>query len=480
MDEQFDKQLKDRIKEMFDDYEDTFADEGWLLLRKKFPGEQKRRRLAWIWWGAAAAILLIFLGVGIWLFNDSKQPEKFSLKPKKVSPSQTIAATPNNDSANKTRQANTSVPPNPAGIKAASQVATTVNQVKNQPTINNKITSAKKTGLFAADSNAQKRLIAKKPVVQHKNITTTPAKQLAANGDESAATGPVTGNTSPVASNALAANTNPGAVNANPAAPAVKPNTVTQAVVTPAPTQPRTLANVIAEEQKAMNQKATEEIKRDKKVHYGVYATTFFNYAKGSSNQVNAGAGFTAEISLTTHLKLVTGMAIAQNSLSYDSGPPQVYTASPALVPASFSAAAYSVNYVVSAPSFKDYNASLIGLDVPVNLKYVFNPQKSDTYFSAGVSSGMFINESYTYQYNYPALASASLQQPQDQTSSKNFNDVYLAKTLNVAFGVGYPIGRNHLVIEPFLKYPLQGLGAQDIRFGAGGINLKFNFKAGK
>jgi hypothetical protein len=52
---------------------------------------------------------------------------------------------------------------------------------------------------------------------------------------------------------------------------------------------------------------------------------------------------------------------------------------------------------------------------------------------------------------------------------------------LNVSFGMGYPLGKsNRLIIEPFLKYPLDGLGAQQIRFGAGGLNLKINFKGTK
>jgi hypothetical protein len=46
---------------------------------------------------------------------------------------------------------------------------------------------------------------------------------------------------------------------------------------------------------------------------------------------------------------------------------------------------------------------------------------------------------------------------------------------------MGYPLGKsNRLIIEPFLKYPLAGLGAQQIHFGAGGLNLKINFKASK
>ena len=63
MDEQFDNDLKNRIKEVFENFEDSSANEGWLLLRKKFPAEQSRRPLTWLWWGAAAAILLLFLGL---------------------------------------------------------------------------------------------------------------------------------------------------------------------------------------------------------------------------------------------------------------------------------------------------------------------------------------------------------------------------------------------------------------------------------
>jgi len=172
-------------------------------------------------------------------------------------------------------------------------------------------------------------------------------------------------------------------------------------------------------------------------------------------------------------------MAIAQNSLSYTSQPPQfggqnfavsAYTISSQNTAANTAIASYA------APAFKDYNAQLVGLDIPVNLKYEFNPQKNDSYFAVGLSSGTFINESYTYQYNYTGNNI-----PQAQTTSSSFSNFYFAKTLNVSFGLGYSINKtNRLIIEPFLKYPLQGLGEQQIRFGAGGINLKFDFQSSK
>ena len=64
MDDQLDNDLKKRIREVFENFGDTSADDGWLKLRKKFPEEERNRRaFAWIWWGAAAAVFFLFFGI---------------------------------------------------------------------------------------------------------------------------------------------------------------------------------------------------------------------------------------------------------------------------------------------------------------------------------------------------------------------------------------------------------------------------------
>ncbi|OIQ68572.1 hypothetical protein GALL_498330 [mine drainage metagenome] len=252
-------------------------------------------------------------------------------------------------------------------------------------------------------------------------------------------------------------------------------------------TPSKSIASMFVQEDQPVNKK----IDGEKKVHFGVYAATYFNYAKGSGNQANLGAGVTSEITLTKNLKLVTGVTIAQNSLAFNSSSGSSIQFSPAAAgiaagspPASNlnQMALFSTGVVntASVPTYKNYNASLVGLDIPLNLKYEFNPKKNDFYVLAGFSSGTFVNETYTYQYNYPALASPTLQQVKNETSHNSFNGFYVGKMLNFAFGVGYPVGKNRIVLEPFLKYPLQGLGSQDVKFGAGGVNLKFNFTTNK
>ena len=54
-------------------------------------------------------------------------------------------------------------------------------------------------------------------------------------------------------------------------------------------------------------------------------------------------------------------------------------------------------------------------------------------------------------------------------------------KTFNLSFGFNTKIGKNQSIgIEPFIKYPLGGLGSENLKFGASGINIKMNFNTAK
>jgi hypothetical protein len=141
----------------------------------------------------------------------------------------------------------------------------------------------------------------------------------------------------------------------------------------------------------------------------------------------------------------------------------------------------YSSLKVLASPVVSAYNISLTGLDVPVNLKYEFNPQKSDSYISAGLSSGTFISETYKYSYDNSKNALGASPSIPDASVSRSFTRFDFARMLNFSLGMGYQITKgNRLIIEPFLKYPLSGMGSQDIRFGSGGINLRLKFQGSK
>lgn len=447
MDDQLDNDLKDRIKEVFENFEDPSADEGWLQLRKKFPGEQANRRaFAWIWW-SAAAILFLFLGIGLWIYSTNDQHKKYAVKIPKHSQTEGIATVKSSrdTTANKTPFHAENRPK----VIAGNVLAKHSNPFKISNRIRTNIPAYIPSRVILNDTAGKKTLIAKTTDTIKKAIDQPPGQQLAKIEPSNNST------TNPVINK-------PG----EPAKP---------------------ITNMFAKDQ-AVKVKKNED--NSERVRFGVYTATYFNYAKGSNNQANAGGGITADIKIAKHLKLVTGITIAQNRLNFGTGVPTntaqnnlaSFAAPNTPTPASF-ASVYSINSAVtiaSVPAFKNYDASLVGLDIPINLKYEFNPKKYGFYVLAGLSSGTFINETYTYQYNYPALLSPSLQQIQEDISRKRFNGFYFAKTLNLAFGIGYPLGRNHLILEPFLKYPLDGLGSQNIRFGAGGVNLKFNIQTFK
>jgi hypothetical protein len=522
MDEQLDNDLSNRIREVFDNFDDNSypsADEGWLLLREKFPETEKKRPVAWLWWASTAAALLLFVSLGVWMIGKKQQPETMAVKQAKPQHEQTSLTDTGKLLATKQAPAISTHPTDAASVPLT-DTAHTAAQYASKAQTNKSVpaTSAPGTTGITAPANQAS--------VQHNMLlATNKAKQadstksvVAAktNTQQIAVTAPAIPGSNPtipvVTQNAKPANTlqppvvtkttaqqfavTPSTVNgSNNTTPAAKNTTVSGSSVTvpqsvikvPKQTVPsNSMAALFANEKKSPK-KPAEEYTEDKKVRFGVYAATFFNYAKGSSNQINAGAGFTSEIKLSKNIKLSTGLALAQNTLSYNGSTPPSNANELALAKAPQALIYDKQNNLFSMnanfPILKNYNANLVGLDIPLNIKYEFNPQKSDAYISAGLSSGTFINEAYTsvYGYSSSSIAAGSTSNTTDDVTRKSFTGFYFAKTLNVSFGVGYPVGKgNRLIIEPFLKYPLDGLGSQQIRFGAGGLNLKLNFTTKK
>jgi len=452
MDDQFDKDLKKRIREVFDNYEDTTADEGWMLLRGKYPGKAKKRPIAWMWWSSAAALLLLFLGI-LWLKQSPEKQQHFAAIKKAGSntapirtpdanngkntvdntatqqPDHTLASAMNH---NATVKSSGAAPPNKAAISNKNQellTANSSNNPANKKPGNSPIVNDQNNNSPAANTSANATTL----VSAVKPADTNPTSPLnAARSD--------TGNRSASGSNVIAA----------------KPGINMQ--------QPDKFnKQLLADNSKETKQKG---LSKNSFVRFGVYAATYFNYAKGSNSQFNVGAGLSADISLSRKLKVSTGIAIAQNSLSYPGQPSFSTPAGINLAPLSVYSAS-ALQYSVSEPSFRNYSANLVGIDIPLNLKYTFDPGKSETYLLAGLSSGTFIDETYTYSFNNA--------QAQSQSTRNSFSGFYFAKMLNLAIGTGYRIGNNRLIVEPFLKYPLEGLGTQQIRFGSGGVNLKFS-----
>ncbi|MDB5001330.1 MAG: hypothetical protein JWR76_2407 [Mucilaginibacter sp.] len=468
MDDKFDKDLANRIREVFEDYQYPPADEGWTQLRKKFPAEEKNNKIAWLWWSSVAAIALVFLAIGLWLLNPEKPVENIANNTVKLTHKDSVAA---NNKANTTVTGNNIALQKTAEQKPADQ---TKKQQATEALQNNRYNNSLAKSHPRAIPQPERFNPAASATVHYPVSKTAPKK-----APMSIAVIPKT----LPDSQKVIINQNTEQQIAKNNEPVVIDNSNNAIKLEVQP--PKNIIDLMKDEKANTAAKKEAPSKQNNKVNFSVYAATYLNYASGSANQINAGAGFTSDIKLSKNIKLSTGVSLAQNTLRYDNAPPgnsaKIISSAPANA-AIRTDNTFVTATVLSVPEFKNYNARLVGLDIPVNIKYEFNPQKSDTYISAGLSSGTFIDERYTYSYQYANnAAGTNTVQPQDETASKSFNSFYFGKMLNVSFGMGYPLGKsNRLIIEPFLKYPLDGLGAQQIRFGAGGLNLKINFKGTK
>ncbi len=513
MDEQLDDEIKNRIREVFENLEDTSADEGWLLLREKFPEKAKRRPVFWLWLGSAAALLLLALGI-LW-FNYTPENKQHLVINKKQPANNSVSKNPETKRNNVLKDSSAinlqhqtladqskKAKPVLADNTAHMDQAFANNSKKSKPALAG---NTGHTGQALADNSRKSKPVLASNTAQTDQVLAGNKRQVDAAGRnplDNAAKQPVASlptNKQNIAAGDTSINiasVNPGKIrNKIPLTPKTdvekKIDTNTKspvqamAVVTaPGINMQREVTKTnklpFSDDDNTNPKSADKSKNNDRKVRFGVYAATYFNYAKGSSNQLNLGLGFTSDINLGNNLKLSTGLSIAQNTLSYNYNTQPQVTAAPNNI-ATTNLFASRITLAAPPPAIKNYNASLIGLDVPLNLKYVFNPQKSDTYILAGLSSGTFVNETYNYSYNYPSLFQTADSAPVPAQSTHNsFNGFYFAKTLNFSFGTGYSLGRNRLIIEPFLKYPLEGLGSQQIRFGAGGLNLKFNLLQSK
>ena len=505
-DDQLDNDLKNRIKQVFDNYEDDTAKEGWLLLREKYPEkEEENRVIFWLWRVAGvAAILLVLLSIGLWLNYHPANKENIALHTKQVKHADSAGSTTSAIAKNKNEQLDTA-----ANTIANQQQANVTKPVygavkSTAPTVTitpgysstNKNTSANSVaantgnvpvsspGYSSTNKNTAANSIAANTVnapvfspanpLTNKNAATNTTKV-----DNSAKTGVAYQSTNKAKTNSLIDSSVTIANNKTgftliPTGPVKKPAENNQQKVIAAAPPAQGMQALFDKESKAAP--VTEEKKLiDKKVMFAIYAATYVNYAKGSNKQFNTGGGVTSDIRLTENLSISTGISVGQNTLSYNSSVayPQIAMALATTSSHNFAADGNALPALV--PTSKDLNANMVNLDIPVDFKYTFTQRKGTTYVAAGVSSGTFINETYSTTYNYNVGNNASGQQSQDATH-KTFDSFYLAQMVNVSFGVGYPVGKNQLIIEPFFKYPLNGLGDQHILFGSGGINLKFNF----
>jgi hypothetical protein len=133
-------------------------------------------------------------------------------------------------------------------------------------------------------------------------------------------------------------------------------------------------------------------------------------------------------------------------------------------------------SYYKNSRSYTPPNTSIIEVDgdctmleIPLLIKYDFNPKRKTTMFAtAGVSSYIMKNEAYDFLYYYQTTGTYANHSKSYRNASTNlFSVVHLSGGISRALG-----STTSLRVEPYLKLPVTGLGYGQLHFSSTGLNI--------
>lgn len=139
---------------------------------------------------------------------------------------------------------------------------------------------------------------------------------------------------------------------------------------------------------------------------------------------------------------------------------------------------------LIDMSGYEEYE--FVALDLPLNLKiHITDNSRRQLYMTAGVSSFLYIQQSYTRSAEM--LADIISEDRMGQTTyNRSYSNVTtsgsfdafrrfdLARFLNLSAGYVIKRGKHNLVIEPFMKYPMYDVTSLDLKIGMAGISLKY------
>ena len=450
MKEQFDKTLRNHIKDTFGSYNDQFASDGWeKLVRKK-----RRKRRGLIFWYALPSGIAAALAI-IWMYNWNTlmiQPvvknqivAKTDLKNK---PQQNLTNTHQKSDPNKEQQDQVYK----EGIALSENIEinkSTTTKVNQTPKIDLNLNVSDKEHNMKLN-NVNTLLLS---ILNDRNESD--------NVNKNSSTNDTLSNTMLISNETIVSNNTP------------LENSIARETAIEIPSQKSTPSAKKSIKKVLSNspQNLANNSVKQSKFNIAVDANTFYSFSEaGVNDQMNLGLGLAASYKIGKNLSLNSGLQLNRQTSSFE-GLDRLAFSNRLAVNSAFAV----------IPNEQITNAKLIGLDIPLNLQYNFKMGKALSFITTGFSSYSVINEEYVNDisvtnYYFTGVNTSNMTTVQENPAG-SFTYFKFARTLNVSFGVQYPLkGKNSLSVEPFLKYPLSGFGYQDLLIGSGGLSLKFNF----
>ncbi len=440
MEDNFDKILANRIKELVDANEVPYNAAHWnQLLAKK----DKKKKRAFIYWRVAAVLVVgLLAGIGTFYFSPSRIENNPSIILDKVNDSlrmdsiqqqeqqHFITAVPSDSISNQMKSVESNVPNEVEKSNFKEKYAVVEKFPKKPETIEN---SSKQPNIITLDSikNADYNEF----IVDKKKIKTDSATSK---------------------------------IN--------RPNKVKESFVKDE------IQELIAFNEKNVEKK--DSLKSTKPIKIGVDFSPVFNYNQTSPNEsIGFAGGITVDFPISNKFDLTTGVFYANQKLDIsDSGSEKLYMSD-------------AVNSLSSTQTVSK-EAIVKGIEIPFNVKYNFSVNKKDFFVAAGFTSTSYIKETIESKFivntrqavkTSDLAGNSILQYNLVQTEStietpSDSNGFNFANNLNFSIGVELPLNKNKqsIIVAPYFKYALKSVTEQNLDFSNVGIHMRYNLNLGK
>ncbi len=470
MNEQFDRALRNHIRDTFDHYDDLMADDGW----KKFNEQKNRKRRGLIFWyglpsGIAAALALL------WIFNlttlDVAKPKSETIAQNKAheipeSTTEKLVVIQQNNTVKVKQEKAKAFTKNTVNITIKDQGEPQIVKNNTVRADQEKATSFTKNIVNITIEDQDEPHIAKNIEPFANNEITRP-QILAVNAPETKMNGVKTNEiNSPPTFDEI--NFEKGAI--TPPSSTVKDQ------------EYLTFNNSLLADKDNTTPSVTPKEKKTKKSNssnfkFSVDANTYYSFTNaGVTDDLNLGLGILSELKLTKNLSVNSGISLNKQTTRY------VDNRNAVTENKSFARTAAFSNQPVSVPEEVETSAKLVGFEIPLNLKYNVAIGKLKTFVTSGISSYSLLNQSYTndlsvINYSFNSAPTTTILTDVDKETEGAFSNFQFARTVNFSFGILYPVStKNSISVEPFLRYPIAGFGSQNLEIGSGGVSFKLNF----
>lgn len=215
-----------------------------------------------------------------------------------------------------------------------------------------------------------------------------------------------------------------------------------------------------------------KEKKSNKKINFGIALSSHYSSSDiGAKDNINIGGGFLTEYIITDKISINSGLLLANHHLN---------TQNNSLFGGFLKVDAAESTFAGSSET----EILLVGLDIPLNVKFNFDR----IFISTGVSSLVYLKESYSESYYVENTQEVYNPETDSYETLYLYDNVYdtdergafqtfdFAKLINFSVGYKIPLKKGKLILEPYAKIPIGKLTAYSISYGYGGFALKYDF----